>query len=188
MDTRGTVRSSSNGQRKSIVIITIRRPGCARSSSHFINASGRFNLHRTDNDRASASLIGDDRDHHLPDRDRTVQMFHGRIPRSRFYCDAIVANINSDYSFFITKSSHEHQAASSGESRSRSWPDRRLIVARFATKLKPRSSSTDQAVSNTDRDHQSVSTIASNGLKIGPIFPFKSMYFPHFVLQLLIDS
>ena len=53
-------------------VIVIRRPGCARSFSHFIDASGRLDLHRTDDDRASASLIGDDRDHHLPDRDRTV--------------------------------------------------------------------------------------------------------------------
>ena len=53
-------------------MIVIRRPGCARSFSHFIDASGRLDLHRTDDDRASASLIGDDRDHDLPDRDRTV--------------------------------------------------------------------------------------------------------------------
>ena len=60
-------------------VIGIRRPGCARSSSHFIDASGRFDLHHTDDDRASAGLVGDDRDHHLPDRDRTAQMFRGRI-------------------------------------------------------------------------------------------------------------
>ena len=88
VETRGTIKSSSNGQWKSIEIIAIRRPGCARSSSHFIDASGRFVLHRTDDDRTSAGLIGDDRDHHLPDHDRTAQMFCGRIPRSQ--CDRIV--------------------------------------------------------------------------------------------------
>ena len=53
-------------------VIAIRRPGCARSFSHLIDASRRLDLHRTDNNRASAGLIGDDRDHHLPDRDRTA--------------------------------------------------------------------------------------------------------------------
>ena len=41
----------------------------------------------------------------------------------------------------------------------------------FTTKLRPRSSSTDQAAPTTDRGHQSISTIASNGLKIGPRIP-----------------
>ena len=56
--------------------------------------------------------------------------------------------------------------------------DRGSIVARsprdrgwFTTKLRPRSSSTDQAAPTTDRGHQSVSTIASNGLKIRPRIP-----------------
>ena len=64
-------------------VIAIKRPECARSFSHFIDASGRLDLHRTDDDRALAGLIGDDRDHHLPDRDRTVERLRGRIPRSR---------------------------------------------------------------------------------------------------------
>ena len=59
-------------------VIAIRRPRCARSFSHFIDASGRLDLHRMDDDRASVGLIGDDRDHHLPDRDRTAKRLRGR--------------------------------------------------------------------------------------------------------------
>ena len=61
-------------------VIAIRRQGCARSFSHFIDASGRLDLHRTDGDHASAGLIGDDRDHQLPDHDRTAERLRGRIP------------------------------------------------------------------------------------------------------------
>ena len=61
-------------------VIAIRRPGCTRSFSHLIDASGRLDLHRTDDDRASAGLIGNNRDHHLPDHDRTAGRLCGRIP------------------------------------------------------------------------------------------------------------
>ena len=64
-------------------MIAMRRLGCARSFSHLIDASGRLDLHHTDDDRASAGLIGDDWDHHFPDRDRTEGRPPGRIPRSQ---------------------------------------------------------------------------------------------------------
>ena len=140
MESHGTVRSSSNGQRKSIEIITIRRPRCARSSSHFIDASGWFDLHRTDDDRASAGLISDDQDHHLPDRDRMALMFCGRIPRSQCDHTAIVMRSWAKSTAFVALSSrnhlHEHQAGSSGESRSRLWPDHGPIVGLFDAEIK----------------------------------------------------
>ena len=74
-------------------MITIRRLGCSRSFSHLSNASRRLDPHRTDDDCASASLIDDDRDHHLPDLDRTAGRFRGRIPRSRWDRAAIVAHL-----------------------------------------------------------------------------------------------
>ena len=45
--------------------IAIRRPGCSRFFSHLSDASGWLDPHRTDDDRASPSLISDDRDHPL---------------------------------------------------------------------------------------------------------------------------
>ena len=110
-------------------MIAIRRPGCTRSSSHFIDASGRFDMHHTDDDRASEALISDDRDHHLPNRDRTAQMFCGRIPRSRFDRDTIVAKINRDHGSFITESSPR---ASNGIQ----WRIKITIVARSWVFLK----------------------------------------------------
>ena len=77
-------------------VIAITRPGCARSFSHLIDASGRLDLHRTDDDRASVDLIGDDRDHHLPDRDRTAGRLRGRIPRSQCDRTAILAPLERD--------------------------------------------------------------------------------------------
>ena len=77
-------------------VIAIRRPGCARSFSHLINTSRRLDLHRTDDDRASAGLIGDDRDHHLPDRDLTAGRLRGRIPRSQCDRATIVAPLERD--------------------------------------------------------------------------------------------
>ena len=43
----------------------IRQPRCSRSFSHLSDASGWLDPHRTDDDRASTSLIGNDRDHPL---------------------------------------------------------------------------------------------------------------------------
>ena len=74
-------------------MIAIRRPGCSRFFSHHSDASGRLDPHRTDDDRASAGLIGDDRDHHLPDLDRTAGRLRGRIPRSRCDRATIVAHL-----------------------------------------------------------------------------------------------
>ena len=45
--------------------IAIRRPGCSRSFAHLSDASGWLDPHRTDDDRASTRLIGDDQDHPL---------------------------------------------------------------------------------------------------------------------------
>ena len=45
--------------------IAIRRPGCFRFSADLSDASGWLDPHRTDDDRASTSLIGDDQDHPL---------------------------------------------------------------------------------------------------------------------------
>ena len=45
--------------------IAIRRPGCSRSFSHLSDASGWLDPHRTDDDGASKSLIGDNQDHPL---------------------------------------------------------------------------------------------------------------------------
>ena len=42
---------------------------------------------------ASASLISDDRDHHLLDLDRTAGRLHGRIPRSQCDRATIVAHL-----------------------------------------------------------------------------------------------
>ena len=64
-------------------VITIRRPGCSRSFSHLSDVSGRLDPHRTNDDRASVGLIGNDRDYHLLDLDRTAGRLCGRIPRSR---------------------------------------------------------------------------------------------------------
>ena len=77
-------------------VIAMRRLGCARSFSHLIDASGRLDLHHTDDDRASAGLIGDDWDHHFPDRDRTEGRPRGRIPRSWHIWREIVATITVD--------------------------------------------------------------------------------------------
>ena len=85
-------------------VIAIRRPGCARSFSHLIDASGRLDLHRTDDDPASAGLIGDDQDHHLPDRDRTAGRLRGRIPRSRCDQTAIVVRSSRDSGTFGERS------------------------------------------------------------------------------------
>ena len=85
-------------------MIAIRRPGCTRSFSHLIDASGRLDLHRTDDDRASAGLIGDDRDHHLPDRDRMAGRLRGRIPRSRCDRTAIAVRSSRDRGIFGERS------------------------------------------------------------------------------------
>ena len=74
-------------------VIAIRRQGCTRSFSHFIDSSGRLDLHCTDDDRASTGLIGDDRDHHLLDPDRTAERIRGRIPRLR--CDQTAIAVQS---------------------------------------------------------------------------------------------
>ena len=82
-------------------VIAIRRPGCARSFSHLSDASGRLDLHRTDDDRPSA---GDDRDHHLPDRDQTPGRLRGRIPRLRCNQTAIAVRSSHDRGTFGEKS------------------------------------------------------------------------------------
>ena len=111
-------RSPSDGHDKRRFSSHRGRRGISQSSSHGHDdprslshlgdtwkRAGRLDLHRTDDDRASAGLIGDDRDHHLPDHDRTSERLRGRIPRSRFDRDAIVAKINRDHGSFITESS-----------------------------------------------------------------------------------
>ena len=108
------IKRAAEEQRGDSGVIAIRRPGCAQPLSHFIDASGRLDLHRTDDDRASASLISDDRDHHLPDRDRTVERFRGRILRSRRDRAAIVAPLERDRG-------HDHRGLM-GHACRRSWP------------------------------------------------------------------
>ena len=133
-------------------MIAIRRPRCVRSFSHFFDASGRLDLHRTDDDRASAGLIGDDRDHHLHDRDRTTGRLRGRIPRSRCHQTAIVVRLSHDRGTF----------------KERSWPR----LPRIDEPQLP----TIVAINRRPRPDQMP-------LKIGPNFPFKSMYFPSYVLN-----
>ena len=102
------------------------------SFSHFIDASGRLDLHRMDDDRASAGLIGDDRDHHLTDHDRTAERLRGRIPRSRrdrghnqsrsrLFHHGIIPTI-------IKRRPMENQDHDRGPIAAQSWPDRSVIV------------------------------------------------------------
>ena len=64
---------------------TVAASGSKEIGEHRVEFSGRLDPHRMDDDRASANLISDDRDHHLPNLNRTVGRLRGRIPRSR--CD-----------------------------------------------------------------------------------------------------
>ena len=63
-----------------IMLSAAEEPGCSRSFSHLSDVYGRLDPHRTDDDRASAGLIDNDRDHHLPDLDRTAGRRRGGIP------------------------------------------------------------------------------------------------------------
>ena len=119
-------------------VIAIKRPGCARSFSDFIDASGQLDLHRPDNNQASAGLIGDDRDHHLSDRDHTEERLCGRIPRSRCNCTAIALRSRRDrgknqprswlfhhriISTIIKRRPVENQDHDRGPIKARTWPD-----------------------------------------------------------------
>ena len=173
-------------------VIAIRRPGCVRSFSHFIDAFGRLDLHRTDDDRTSAGLIGDDQDYDLPDCDRTAERLRSRrdhgsiVTRSWPKSTAIMALSSRNHL-------HDHQTASSGESRSRSWPDRGLIVAQsrgdcgpivglFEAKFKPFYWGFEATMPlNGNRLHDSLISPPQphqSATIFGPIFLFKSMYFP----------
>ena len=119
------------------------------------------------------------------DLHRTMKKTRGRTPRSRRNRTAIAVRSSRDRGSFSTESerrfSHLIGRRSTDDQDhdrrtivAQSWRDRGTFEAKIKAKLQPIRKPRHRPRKFLPRSRKTASTIASNGLKIGPNFPFKN--------------
>ena len=119
------------------------------------------------------------------DLHRTMKKARGRTPQSRRNQTATAVRSSRDCGSFSAESelrfSHLIRRRSTGDQDhdrrtivARSWSDRGPFQAKIKAKLPPIRKPQHRPRNTLPRSRKTASTILSNGLKIGPNFPFKN--------------